>query len=602
MIKRITYSILFLMSFMLSFAQENELAIAHAYFKQGEYDKAAEVYKRLSTQRNFAQLIHHDYLATLFKLRDFPTAEKFIKTQIDKFGNQPMYRADLADLYEKTGKIEIAEREYDKLIDEAVGTDGKVYQLLNIFNRNRKIEHIVKLILKDREVSKDYTKQDVWLINAYSYLNQKDKMLEEAMGFGTRNANGDYVKRVIQDNFVSEEENMFIENYLYNKIQTEPNEVFYPEILIWWFAQKGDFGRVFIQARALDKRLNQQGFKMYELAGQSYTSKDFKNSARMYQYIMDEYPDGELYPYARTLLIKSKEEIVKNSYPLEKESILDLIVQYKKIISDLGNNVKTADAMRNMALLQGFFLHDYPSAIQTLETAVASMPGDGKFRDRCKLDMGDIYMLKDEPWESTLLYMQVEKSQKESELGESAKFKNARLQYYTGQFSLAKDILDVLKKATSKEISNDAMQLSLLIEDNTGLDTSEAAMSKYAHADLLIFQNKYTEGLETLNALLKEFPSHALIDEVLWLRANTLLKVNRIDEAIKDLEDIIENHKYDILTDDAVFTLAKIMEENLKDKTRAMEYYKLILSNYPGSIYNAQARVKFRELRGDYIN
>lgn len=602
MIKRIVYIILFFAAAFSSFAQENELAIAHTYFKQGEYDKAAEVYKKLSTEKNYAQLIHHDYVATLFKLRDYTTAEKFIKSQIAKYGNQVMYRADLADLYEQTGKIELSEKEYDKLINEAAGTDSKVYQMLNVLNRNRKIESMVKLILKDREVTKDPTKLDTWLVSAYSYLNQKDKMLEEALVFGIRNANGDYVKSIIQDNFITEEEMTFVESHLYNKIQTEPNEIFYPEVLIWWFAQKGDFGRVFVQARALDKRLNQQGFKMYELAGQAYTSKDYKNSARMYQFIMDEYPDGDLYPYARTLLIKSKEEIVKNTYPLEEESILDLIVQYKKIIADLGNNVKTAEAMRNMALLQGFYLHDYTSAIETLETAVASMQGDAKFRDRCKLDMGDIYMLKDEPWESTLLYMQVEKSQKEGELGESAKLKNAKLQYYTGQFSLAKDILDVLKKATSKEISNDAMQLSLLIEDNTGLDTSEVAMAKYAHADLLIFQNKYAEGLEALDSLLKEIPAHVLVDEILWLRANTLLKINRIDEAVKDLKKIIENHKDDILADDAIFTLAKVTEENLKDKTKAMEYYRKILTDYAGSIYNAQARVKFRELRGDYVN
>src|SRR5690606_10771040 len=141
---------------------------------------------------------------------------------------------------------------------------------------------------------------------------------------------------------------------------------------------------------------------------------------RMYQYIMDEYPDSDLYPYARTWMIKSKEEMVKNTYPIENESIIDLIGQYERLISDLGNNIKTADAMRNMALLQAFYLHDYSAAITTLETAIRSVNNNPRFRDQCKLDMGDIYILRDEPWESTLLYMQVEKSQKEDNLGEIA--------------------------------------------------------------------------------------------------------------------------------------------------------------------------------------
>ncbi|MCD8540095.1 MAG: hypothetical protein LRY55_10245 [Leadbetterella sp.] len=143
----------------------------------------------------------------------------------------------------------------------------------------------------------------------------------------------------------------------------------------------------------------------------------------MYQYIMDEYPDGDLYPYSRTWMIKSKEEIVKNTYPIENEAIIDLISQYKLLISDLGNNIKTAEAMRNMALLQAFYQHDYSEAIHTLETAIRSVNNNPRFRDQCKLDMGDIYILKDEPWESTLLYMQVEKSQKEDNLAEIARFK-----------------------------------------------------------------------------------------------------------------------------------------------------------------------------------
>lgn len=322
----------------------------------------------------------------------------------------------------------------------------------------------------------------------------------------------------------------------------------------------------------------------------------------MYQYIMDEYPDGDLYPYARTWMIKSKEEIVKNSYPIENESITDLISQYKLLISDLGNNIKTAEAMRNMALLQAFYLHDYSEAISTLETAIKSVSNNPRFRDQCKLDMGDIYILKDEPWESTLLYMQVEKSQKEDNLGEIARLKNAKLQYYTGQFTLSKDILDILKKATSKEISNDAMQLSLLIEDNTGLDTSETAMARFSKVDLLIFQNKYEESIRLLDTLYKEYSAHSLADEILWLRANTLLKVNRIDEAVTDLNTIVEKYTTDILADDALFLLAKVTEENRKDKIKAMELYRKILTDFPGSIFNAQARVRFRELRGDYVN
>jgi len=594
--------LVFILLLGFHFCQGQELELAYTYYRQGEYDKAAEIYKKLSEDKKYAGLIHNEYVMVLFKLRDYATAEKFIKSQISRYGNTVSYRADLAEVYDNSGRKDLAAREFDKLIDEVAGSEMKVVELMNFFYRNQKLDQLVNLILKDREVTKNPYKLDTWLARTYNLLNMKDKMIEEVLGYGRRNGNPDYVKSTIQDAFVTDEEIKFIESLLFTKIQNEPNETFYSEILIWWFAQKGDFARAFIQARSLDKRLNQNGNKVFELAYQSYMSKDYKNSSRMYQYIMDEYPDSELYPYARTWMIKSKEEVVKNTYPIENESIIDLIGQYERLIADLGNNIKTADAMRNMALLQAFYLHDYSAAISTLETAIRSVNHNPKFRDQCKLDMGDIYILKDEPWESTLLYMQVEKSQKEDNLGEIARLKNARLQYYTGQFSLSKDILDILKKATSKEISNDAMQLSLLIEDNTGLDTSETALARFSKVDLLIFQNKYEESILLLDTLFKTYSAHSLADEILWMRANTLLKVNRIDDAVADLNTIVEKYNGDILADDALFLLAKVTEENLKDKQKAMDLYRRILTDFPGSIFNAQARVRFRELRGDYIN
>jgi tetratricopeptide (TPR) repeat protein len=601
MCRSIVYS--FLLVFLsLGFCKGQEVEMAYAYFSQGEYEKAAEIYKKLAEDKKYASLIHNEYVATLMKLRDYTAAERFIKQQVTRFGTTLTYQADLAEVYEASGKKDLATKEFEKIIEQAAGTDNKFFEVYNFFYRNQKLDWIVKLILRDREVSKIPFKYDNVLARTYNVLNQKDKMVEEAMGFAKRQNNPDYVKSAIQDSFVTEEEIKFIEDLLFQKIQNDPNETFYTDLLVWWFAQKGDFPRAFTQARAMDKRLNLGGAKIFELAYQSYISKDYKSAARMYQYIMDEYPDADLYPYARTWMIKSKEELVKTTYPIEEEAIRDLIAQYQKMIQELGNNIKTSEAMRNMALLQAFYLHDYMAAVSTLETAVNTVHGNPKFRDQCKLDMGDIYLLRDEPWESTLLYMQVEKSQKEDNLGELARLKNAKLQYYTGQFELSRDILDVLKKATSKEISNDAMQLSLLIEDNTGLDTSEVALERFSRADLLIFQNKYQQGLDTLDVLWKDYKSHALADEILWLRANTLLKVNKIEEAIKDLEILVSEFHQDILADDALYLLARVTEENLKDKEKAMGLYRKVLTDYPGSVFSAQSRVRFRELRGDYIN
>jgi tetratricopeptide (TPR) repeat protein len=594
--------IIFLLLVNLSWVFAQELELANSYFKQGEYDKATEIFKKLSLDKSKARLIHENYLSTMIKLKDFDGANKFLKSQIKYNENQITYRADLAQLHEISGKSDLAIFEYNTLIEEAAHVDSYVYELQNFFYKANKIDMAVKLFLTARSKGNDPFKFDTQLARGYLYLDQKDKMLEEVLSFGVRTNNYTYVQSTIQDNIKSDKEIDMLEKSLYSKIQSNPNETYYTEILIWHFTQKADFSRAFIQARALDKRQKLSGFKVFELAGASYNAKDYKNAVKMYQYIMTEYLDGELYPYARRWMIQSKEELIKTTFPIDKEQIRDLIEQYNLLIIDVGINIKTVDALRNMALLYAFYLQNHDKAIKILESAIVSAGNNQKFIDQCKLDLGDIYILKDQSWESTLLYMQVEKSQKEDNLGEIAKLKNAKLQYYTGQFELSKEILDILKKATTREISNDAMQLSLLIQDNTGLDTSEVAMAEFSKVDLLIFQNRYEESIGQLEILFQKYKSHSLADEILWLKANTLLKINKIDDAIINLKAIIENYKYEILADDALYTLAKVTEENLKDKPKAMEYYRTLLKDYPGSIYGAQSRIRFRELRGDYVN
>ncbi len=583
-----------------AFAQD--INLADAYFKQGEYEKSEEIYKKLASNKDNARQIHQNYLTTLIKLKKFSEAEKFIKSQIKNNDNFISYKADYADLLEKSGLIEESNKEFENIIIQAAKVDAYTYELQNFFYRANKLDMAINLLLQSRAASRDPFKHDTQLARAYLYVGKKDKMLDEVLSFGLRSKNYGYVQATVQDNITEEAEIEMFEQKIYKLIQDYPNETFYNELLIWHYVQKSDFARAFIQARALDKRLKLNGAKIFETAAMSFTAKDYKNSAKMYQYIMDEYPEGDFYPYARRWLIQSKEELVKNTFPIEKQEIEDLIKQYNLMIAEIGVNSKTIDALRNMALLYAFHLNNHDKAIEILNTAIAVSSNNFNFRDQCKLDLGDIYILKNEPWESTLLYMQVEKSQKEESLSEVAKLKNARLQYYTGQFTLSKEILDVLKKATTREISNDAMQLSLLIQDNTGLDTSEVAMAEFASVDLLIFQNKYEESILALSTLFEKYKSHSLADEILWMKANTELKINKIDEAVVDLNSILENYKFDILADDALMLLAKVTDENLKDKTKSMELYRKLLQDYPGSIYGAQARIRFRDLRGDYLN
>ena len=165
---------------------------------------------------------------------------------------------------------------------------------------------------------------------------------------------------------------------------------------------------------------------------------------------------------------------------------------------------------------------------------------------------------------------------------------------------MAQGHLDVLKEATSREIANDAMNLSILIQNNTAMDTSGAAMKSYAEVDLMLFQNQPEKALQQLDSMLRIYPKHDLTDEIYWLKAKVNLRLGDFEQSLKNLAKVSESYPQDILGDDALFLTGKIYEEQLEDDKRAMAIYTKFLTEYPGSIYVADVRKRFRDLRGDF--
>jgi TolA-binding protein len=218
-----------------------------------------------------------------------------------------------------------------------------------------------------------------------------------------------------------------------------------------------------------------------------------------------------------------------------------------------------------------------------------------------KLEVADIQLLTGDVWESTLTYSQVEKSMKTDTLGQEAKFRNARLAYYKGEFEWAKAQLDVLKAATSKLIANDALELSLLIGDNLVFDTTGEGLRMFSRADLWIYQGKLSTALATLDSLEEAFPASSLSDDILYRKANIAIRQSRFADAESLLDKIVTTYQKDILADNALFKLAELNEKQLGNQAKAMELYKELMTDYPGSLFVVEARKRFRTLRGDVL-
>ncbi|MPR34183.1 tetratricopeptide repeat protein [Salmonirosea aquatica] len=582
-------------------AQSDE-QMAEEYFKNEDCEKAVSYYQKI-LKKSFDKRSLKNYTSCLIKTKDWDEADKFFKKQVKSEGaNAPWYFLNWGMLIEAQGKTDEAEKKYGEAI-EAFGARVDLYKdLAEEFREMQKAEWAQRTLQRAREVAKNENLYRLEMASVYRELNDPESMIAELLSYGILFRNTEIVQNMLQDFIKAEKEQALLEKVLYEKIQKNPNEAFYNELLVWYQVQRKDFYKAFIQERALDKRFKYSGTRIFDLANLALQNKDHENAAAMFEYIVKEYPQGQLYPFARRMAISSREEQVKNTYPVNTAEVQKLIGEYQKLLAELGTNARTLEALRNMAILHAFYLDEKDKAIDILTKAIEAGKTEKEFVDKCKLDLGDIYLLQGEPWEATLLYSQVEKSQKDDVLGYEAKLRNAKLHYYKADFALSKEVLDILKKATSREIANDANDLSLLIMDNTGLDSSETAMREYSNVELLLFQNRTGEAIDSLKHLYAKYQDHSLADEILWLTAKTYMKLDSNQQALEALKIIKEKFHYDILGDDALFTMAKLYQEKLNDKDEAMKLYQELLEKYPGSIFIAESRKRFRTLRGDPIN
>ncbi|WP_420146620.1 tetratricopeptide repeat protein [Spirosoma sp.] len=575
--------------------------LAEEYYKAGEFEKSASEYAKLLKTEITWQRISR-YVSSLQKSNKADDALKYLrKQQRSDDVNKQYYELLAGQLAGQLGDTTQAKAQYTAALQTSKSSIAKLEKIATAFNEVGESRWAIRAYETAREVSKEPTAYSEDLMVLYKATGQTEKAIDEIITTSKQSDKKETVLASLQG-YINTKDEPLVEKALYTKIQQEPNELAYNELLIWFFVQKQKFSRALLQEKATDKRLKLNGSRVYDLGMLAMNNKEYKTAAESFEYITATYPQGQLYPFARRLVINAREEQVKNTYPVDKTEIRKLISDYQRMLQEVGTNVKTLEALRSTANLYGTYLDSKDTALTVLDRAIDMGKSDKNFVDRCKLDKGDIYLLKGEPWESTLLYSQVEKSQKEELLGYEAKLKNAKLQYYKGSFAVAKDLLDVLKLATSREIANDAEQLSLLIVDNTGMDSTEAAMREYANIDLMLFQNKTDEAVDALNKMLVQYADHTIVDEVLWLRANTYMKQGKNAEALEDLKKITASYPNDILGDDAMFTQGKIYEERLKDKQAAMDAYQKVLTQYTGSIYGAEARKRFRLLRGDAIN
>ena len=585
-------------------AGQSDMELAEFYYNEGSYPQA-RLYLEPIWKKNKTNAVYEMYYATLLALDDFEAAEKLVKDRLKRRHKASRSTAlvDLGSLYLHFGREDAAKEAFVEALDELQKGRSAAVTLANAFIKLDELD--MALATYNKAAKLGTTNFEYELANLQGMRGDFEGMVDAYMDLLDKKPN--YL-RTVQNSLnrnlrltTIEDNRELVRVALLRAIQAHPDNTIFPELLVWHFNQIKDFASALTHAKALDLRLQEQGERLMELGHTAQANRDEATALACYRYVAAKGKDNPYFFTARNEVLQVQFDQLTSEVPVDLDAASDLAEAYAEGLRDLGVRPETAMMVKDRAHLLAFYLNRADEAIEALEALLARNDLNERVAAACKLTLGDIYVFNDLIWDASLVFSQVNLDFKDDPLGHEAKFRNARVSYFGGDFNWAQSQLNALKASTSKLISNDAIELSLLITDNFNLDTLTEPMEQFARADLLRMQRRFDEARGVLDSLASDHPGHALEDEMLMMSADMFLEQGRVDTAMALYQEVVDLHFDDITGDNALFRLADLTHHALGDLETAQSLYERLLFEFPGSLFTTEARKRFRALRGDTL-
>lgn len=589
--------IIFLYTTQLCFSQDAQLA--YSYFRNGEYEKAKALYKELYKNNPVSRDYFKNLLSCYQLTADFESAGKLLEQQQQAYPNQANILIEKGYNDQLQNRPEKAREYYELAIATLDKNPHTGYILGKTFQDNHLLDYALRAYKKSMEINPQLN-YSAYIAFIYGEQGDIENMFDTYLDMVQKNPNyfttvQQYAGRFLNDDPLDANNSLFRKLVL-KRLQQDPNDS-WNKLLSWLYIQQKEYDKAFVQEKALYKRNPEDLNRIADLGAMAFNNNDLETARQVYTFILENTTDRDMVLDAHLALL----DIAVETATSKKE--IDAVEQkYQELFATFGKNYNTLSLQLSYADFLTFKKNEPERAITILKNALSET--SNPFQEgSIKIKLGDVLVYTGKFNEALINYSQVQTKLKNSTLAQDAQFKVAQTSYFKGDFKWAMTQLKVLKKSTSQLIANDALGLNLLITENIAGDSiSKEALEKYARAELLAYQNKNKQAIDTLDLILKKYEGRSIEDEALYKQADLYTRIKMYKDAEADYLRLISLKNEYILVDDSYFKLGELYQNYLDDPEKAKEMYQKIIFDFPSSIYLVEARKRFRILRGDAIN
>lgn len=574
--------------------------LAREFYYRKEYEKARDLYKSLYDTNN--QINHFTaYVDCLILTGDYQTAEKALKAFLKKNPSNWKSQVDLAYVYSQQGENDKTDKQLNRIIKDTPANKGSIKEVANLLRARNFNDQAIALYdkgAKDQKINYSFSIEKAYAYNAIlDFDNATDCYLQYLKENPEQYEMVKNRLRVMMMYDLNGNVNDIIRVALLRRTQEEPENEEFASLLMWFSLQMQDYDLALMQLKALDKR----GKGNYEndiiyIARIASDNRQYEIAKDAYGYVLQKGDEGVFYVDATVGLLNTEytEAVTVGSH--DREFYENLSRRIGEAFRKMGMTGATMPLIAVQARVMAFELGSFDEAKTLLNNAL-EMNMSSLHQAELKLELADIYLFTDEVWEATLLYSQIEKAMKNEPIAHEARFKNAQLRYFIGEFEWANASLDILKSATSKLVANDAMTLSLTISDNLEYDT--VGLRRISKADYYIYRRKYALANQMLDSVVAYNPNEVSLPAVFYRKAKIAVNAGDYELADSLYKRVYDGYADSYIADEALVEDAMLLENQLNRKEEAMECYSQLFDYYTASVYVAQARKSYRRLRDE---
>ena len=576
---------------LIGFSQNDQLA--QNYFEKGEFEKALVSFQDLLTSQPGNGYYFQKTVECYQQLKQYEIAEKAIAERYNKF-KQSYLLVELGANYQLQKNESKAKKYFDQALDQIKKMPSEVYGIAAVFEKKVLIDYALQAyqIALEIDPKMNFNFQMAVL---YGQNGQTDKMIEKFLEESYMNPQNLILVQNQFTRFMTENSDVTFKEALRKAllIRIQKNqEVFWNKYLSWFYVQQKEFGKAFIQEKAIYKRNPESLYNIVNLVQISIEEDDKETAKEILAFILENTKDTELQMQAHYFLTEMKinDPSINNYSEIEKD-LVSLLNQY-------GISPYSLKLQLLKAHFDTFQMKNPTQGKAILKTAL-ELPLDEYQKAEVKMELADIFLFEEKFNQASLYYSQIEEDLKNDVIGHEATLKSAKTSYFKGDFDWALKQFKELKAVSSQLIANDALEYFLLINDNTIADSTQTALKQFARGDYLIYQNKPQEALMQFQEILKNFKGKEIESVTLYRIGKIHEKLGDYQLALSQYQQIIDLHPEDIYIDEALFFIAEIYSKRVIDLDKAKSYYEKLVFHHQDSIYYVDARKKYRELRGD---